>query len=259
MTANHSCDKIRSQTHKRSHRSLSSYRAAASFAATRMKKILITGCTRGLGRALVDRFTDMGHVVVGCGRTQADIDSLSRKYGAPHRFDRIDVSDRDAVQQWAAELAGDNFVPDLLINNGGVINQNAALWEVPADEFDNVINVNVKGVANVLRSFIPFMLPFANGVIVNISSGWGRSVSGEVAPYVCSKWAIEGLTKALAAEIPPGMAAIPLNPGVVNTALLQSCYGQVAATSPDANEWSHRAASMLLSLDESQNGQSLTV
>jgi len=197
--------------------------------------------------------------VVGCGRSRDLIEDLGRKFNAPHRFESIDISDAAAVQDWAERLASSGFVPDLLINNGGVINRNAPLWNVPAAEFDAVIDINVKGAANVIRSFLPLMLPAANGVVVNISSGWGRSVSGEVTPYVCSKWAIEGLTKALATELPPGMAAVPLNPGVINTGLLQSCYGRVAENYPDPDEWSHKAADLLLSLDDSHNGQSLSV
>jgi NAD(P)-dependent dehydrogenase (short-subunit alcohol dehydrogenase family) len=96
-------------------------------------------------------------------------------------------------------------------------------------------------------------------VIVNFSSGWGRSVSAEVAPYCASKWAIEGLTKALAAELPPGMAAVPLNPGIIDTEMLRSCFGASAGSFPDADRWSRVAAPFLLSLDERHNGESLTV
>jgi NAD(P)-dependent dehydrogenase (short-subunit alcohol dehydrogenase family) len=76
-----------------------------------------------------------------------------------------------------------------------------------------VVSVNIVGVANVIRAFAPAMIERGSGVIVNLSSGWGRSVSPEVAPYCATKWAIEGMTKALAEELPKGMAAVPLNPG----------------------------------------------
>ena len=71
-------------------------------------------------------------------------------------------------------------------------------------------DVNVGGVANVIRHFVPPMVSAGRGVIVNLSSGWGRSVAANVAPYCCTKWAIEGLTRALAEELPQGLAAIPL-------------------------------------------------
>jgi NAD(P)-dependent dehydrogenase (short-subunit alcohol dehydrogenase family) len=96
-------------------------------------------------------------------------------------------------------------------------------------------------------------------VIVNFSSGWGRSTDREVAPYCATKWAIEGLTQALAQELPAGMAAVPLNPGIINTDMLQSCFGPSAAGFPTAEEWAKRAVPFLLQLDERHNGQSLTV
>ena len=80
-----------------------------------------------------------------------------------------------------------------------------------------MIDVNIKGVANVIRHFVPAMIARESGVIVNLSSYWGRSVSPEVAPYCATKWAIEGLTRALAQELPQGLAAVPLNPGIIDT------------------------------------------
>ncbi len=223
------------------------------------KNILLTGCTRGLGRVLVDRFIEQGHVVVGCGRTESVLSELARIYPFPHNFQSVDISCSQQVQNWASGLLKNGLVPDLIINNGGVINKNATTWEVPAEEFDQVIDVNVKGVANVLRAFLPPMVARKRGVVINLSSGWGRSTSAEVAPYCASKWAIEGLTKSLAEELPFGMAAVPLNPGVINTSLLQSCYGTHAENYPTPEEWSYRAAQVMLSLNETHNGQSLTV
>jgi NAD(P)-dependent dehydrogenase (short-subunit alcohol dehydrogenase family) len=96
-------------------------------------------------------------------------------------------------------------------------------------------------------------------VIVNLSSGWGRSASPEVAAYCASKWAIEGLTKALAQELPEGMAAVPLNPGVINTDMLQKCFGAEAENYPKAREWAQRAGPFILTLGRKDNGQSLSV
>ncbi len=95
--------------------------------------------------------------------------------------------------------------------------------------------------------------------MVNFSSAWGRSTSPEVAPYCATKWAIEGLTRALADELPPGMAAIPLNPGVINTDMLQSCFGDSASAYPTAQQWAERAVPFLLGLGAKDSGQALTV
>src|SRR5262249_24353543 len=149
--------------------------------------------------------------------------------------------------------------PDLLLNNAALINTNAPLWKVPCEEFDYLIKVNILGVANVLRHFLPAMVARKHGMIVNFSSGWGRSTSPEVAPYCASKWAIEGLTQALAQELPQGMAAVALNPGVIDTDMLRSCFGSSAGDYPRPEEWAKEAAPFLLKLGAADNGKSLTV
>ena len=102
------------------------------------------------------------------------------------------------------------------------------------------------------------MIERGSGVVVNISSGWGRSAAAEVASYCASKWAIEGLTQALADELPPGLAAVPLNPGVINTDLLQSCFGDSATEYRDADQWAETAVPYLLKIDSADNGKALT-
>jgi NAD(P)-dependent dehydrogenase (short-subunit alcohol dehydrogenase family) len=221
------------------------------------RRVLITGATRGLGRAMTEQFVAQGHTVIGCGRSAEQVAALQGLYPAPHRFDVVDVVDDAAVAAWAASVLGDGPV-DLLLNNAAIVNANAPLWEVPATEFDRVIDVNIKGVANVLRHFVPAMVARRSGVIVNFSSGWGRSTSPEVAPYCATKWAIEGLTQALAQELPGPMAAVPLNPGIINTEMLQSCFGHGAAAYPDAAEWAERAVPFLLKLGSKDNGHPLS-
>ena len=103
------------------------------------------------------------------------------------------------------------------------------------------------------------MVAAKKGVIVNLSSGWGRGVSPEVAPYCASKWAIEGLTKALAEELPDGMAAVPLNPGVIDTDMLRLCWAEGAGNYPKADAWAKAAAPFILRLTAKDNGRSLTV
>lgn len=221
--------------------------------------ILLTGVTRGLGKALAEAFIDQGHVLFGCGRSLRVIEDLSRRYAAPHDFSVVDVSKDADVRAWAERLLKDRLPPDLLVNNAAVINRNAPLWQVPPAEFDTVLDINVKGVVNVLRHFLPVMVQRRRGVVVNFSSGWGRSTSPEVAPYCATKWAVEGLTQALAQELPAGMAAIPLNPGIIDTAMLRSCFGEAAAGYPSARAWAQRAAPFLLQLGARHNGQCLSV
>ncbi|CAE6689087.1 SDR family oxidoreductase [Candidatus Nitrotoga fabula] len=222
--------------------------------------IVITGVTRGLGRSMAEGFIRLGHTVLGCGRSAVAVDELNVMYGdKDHRFDVVDVANDSAVQEWARRSLDRAGSPDLLINNAALVNQNAPLWQVPAGEFSAVIDVNIKGVASVIRHFTPAMIARGRGVIVNFSSGWGRSVDSEVAPYCATKWAIEGLTKALAQELPQGMAAVPLNPGIINTDMLRISFGLQAQHFPEAMEWANTAVPWLLGLGPEHNGRSLTV
>jgi NAD(P)-dependent dehydrogenase (short-subunit alcohol dehydrogenase family) len=220
---------------------------------------VLTGATRGLGLALTEAFVSGGHTVLGCGRSADDLERLRRRFGPPHHFAQVDVADPAAVGSWAEAVLNIHGAPDLLINNAALINRNAPLWEVPADEFDRLIDVNVKGVANVIRAFLPAMVARGSGVVVNFSSYWGRSAAAEEAPYCASKWAIEGLTRSLAQELPSGLAAVPLNPGVIDTDMLRTCFGDQAASYQSPAEWAARAAPFLLGLGPTDNGKPLTV
>ena len=224
-----------------------------------MKTVVITGVTRGLGRAMTEEFIRLGHGVLGCGRSEKELGELRRRFGKGHQFDHVDVASDEQVEAWAKRSLKSSGAPDLLLNNAGVINRNAPLWKVSSEEFGQVIDVNIKGVANVIRHFIPLMIERGSGVVVNFSSGWGRSADAEVAPYCATKWAIEGLTQALAQELPASVAAIALNPGVINTGMLQSCFGGSASAYPTAEQWARTAVPFLLELGTKHNGQSLTV
>ena len=125
-------------------------------------------------------------------------------------------------------------------------------------EFANVTEININAVHRILRYFCPALIARGSGVIVNFSSGWGRSVSANVAPYCASKSAIEGMTKALAEDLPTGIAAVALNPGIIHTDMLNSCFGAQAASFDSPATWATTAVPYLLSLNETHNGQSLS-
>ena len=223
------------------------------------RRIVMSGVSRGLGRAMTAGFVQQGHSVVGCARSEAAVSDLRDQFGAPHRFDVVDVSDDDQVAAWSKSVLSEAGSPDLLINNAATMNENAALWEVPVDEFSQVIEINIKGTFHLIRHFVPAMISAGSGVVVNFSSGWGRSTSPDVAPYCATKWAIEGLTQALADELPSGMAAVPLNPGVIHTDMLDSCFGASAASYPSPETWAKRAVPFILGITTKDSGQPLTV
>ena len=223
------------------------------------RHIVITGVSRGLGRALVTGMIAAGHRVSGCARSPEALESLRNEFPEPHHFEVVDVRNAEQVDAWSVDVMERQGVPSLLLNNAATINRNASLWEVPTGEFSDVVDINIKGVYHVIRAFLPTMLEQQRGVIVNFSSGWGRSASADVAPYCATKWAIEGMTQALAAELPRGMAAIPLNPGIIHTEMLDSCFGEHAAAYPSAQQWAQNAVPFLLKLTSKDNGHPLTV
>jgi NAD(P)-dependent dehydrogenase (short-subunit alcohol dehydrogenase family) len=223
------------------------------------KVIVITGATRGLGRALVAEFSVGGHTVVGCGRGDGHVRALRSEFPAPHSFSRVDVTDPAAVAAWANDAIAQYGPPDLLVNNAALMNTLAPLWEIPNEEFSAVVDANIKGVFNVIRAFVPAMVQRKQGAVVNLSSGWGRSTAPEVAPYCATKYAIEGLSMALAQELPVGMVACALNPGIIDTDMLRQAWADGASRYQKPDEWAKKAAPFLLKLGPKDNGRPLTV
>ena len=180
---------------------------------------------------MAEKFIELGHTVLACGRSREVIETLRKTYRPPHDFSAVDVAQESKVEPWAARLLSTHGAPDLLINNAAIINQSAPLWQVPGDEFDRLIDINIKGVANVIRYFVPAMVAHKAGVIINFSSGWGRSVAADVAPYCASKWAIEGLTLALAHGTAP--AHVGRCPSIPASST-PTCFAAASAATPAA-------------------------
>jgi len=223
------------------------------------RKIVVTGATKGLGRAMVEGFVAAGHTVAGCARNASSVSEMQADFGAPHDFRQVDVGDFASLEAWADDLLDRWGTPDLLVNNPAVIGENSPVWQVPPEEFSHVIDINIKGVFHVLRAFVPAMVERGQGVIVNFSSTWGRSTSPNVGPYCATKFAVEGLTKSLAQELPSSMAAVPLNPGVIHTELLEACFAEGAQSFPKPDQWATQAVPFILGLGPAHNGKSVNV
>ena len=207
---------------------------------------------------MTEEFIRLGHVVLGCGRSEKEIALLRKQFPAPNDFAVVDVAHDAQVADWTKRVLASHEPPDLLLNNAALMNRPAPLWKISAQEFSGVIDVNIKGVANVIRHFAPAMVRRGSGVIVNFSSGWGRSADAEVAPYCATKWAIEGLTQSLAQELPPGMAAVSLNPGIINTEMLRTCWPSGAANYPPPETWAKTTVPFLLKISAADNGKQFT-
>jgi len=231
--------------------------AAGRYSRLPMKKrIVITGVTRGLGRALAEEMIATGHTIIGCGRNAEHVAELVATYGAPHRFDAVDITDQKSVDAWAQEVLADG-APDLLINNAAVINPPGKLWEIDPARWRSVIEVNVLGMVHVLRPFIPAMIEKGSGLIVNMSSGWGRFPAENFSAYCSSKAAVEMLSDTLAKELPEGVSVVTLSPGGVNTDMGADAGN--AGLGHSVDEWANRAVPYILSLTSDQSGEKLSV
>ena len=136
-----------------------------------MPLVLITGASRGLGRALAHGFSAKGWTVSACATDPDAIESLAIELGPEHLALTCDVTRPAEVGEFATRVLERFGPPDLLLNNAGVINRNAPLWELSPEEFSRVIDVNLKGVHGVIRAFLPAMIARGRGVVVNFSSG----------------------------------------------------------------------------------------
>jgi NAD(P)-dependent dehydrogenase (short-subunit alcohol dehydrogenase family) len=225
--------------------------------------IVITGVTRGLGRSMVDEFVRLGHRVLGCGRSRGEIRLLTSTYPA-HDFQAVDVSSSVQVAAWARRLLKRHGPPDYVLNNAAVINMKAPLWEVGDQEFSDEIDINIKGVVNVIRNFVPSMIDRNRGVIVSFSSRWGDNFEKHMAPYCATKWAVVALTRVLAEELKAdGIAAIGLNPGIVKTGMLKRYLGTAPISKASRYltpaQWAKAAVPYILSLQLKDTGKILKV
>lgn len=221
--------------------------------------ILITGVSRGIGRALAEEYLRLGHHVSGCARSESALAELTATAGDQGWFAPVDVADADQVRAWSRDILAWKGAPALVVNNAALLYPETPLWEVPPGEFDRIVQVNVSGTAHVIHALAPALIAAGQGVFVNMSSGWGRGVDAGFALYCATKWAIEGLTKALALDLPRGLAAVALSPGMVNTAMLEQAFPGEAHRSVSPAAWARSAAPRLLALGPRENGQSLTL
>ena len=224
---------------------------------SKQKTFVITGISSGLGLALTRELLRLGHRVHGCGRRADPLGKDADRDGNYH-YRQIDIMDFDAVSAWASETGKDGTI-DFLIHNAAVIHENANLWEIDRKALRAVVDINITGTFHVLQAFLPFMLEKRHGMVATLSSGAGRHGFAKISGYCASKWAVEGLTKSLAQELPEGMAAFPVSPGMVDTDMLRTNFGEEAGNYQKADAWAQVAARFFLELEPGRSGESLTV
>jgi NAD(P)-dependent dehydrogenase (short-subunit alcohol dehydrogenase family) len=170
---------------------------------------VVTGASRGIGRAIATALSDAGAVVAGCAL-----------HAAPG-VASCDVRVPDEVARFAEDVVRRLGPPDILVNNAGTVAR-ARLDELSVEAWDDVVDANLKGTFLVTRAFLPLMRARRSGRIINIASIAGRQGTAELGAYCAAKHGVVGLTRSLAAELrEEGIVANAVCPGSVDTDMLR--------------------------------------
>jgi NAD(P)-dependent dehydrogenase (short-subunit alcohol dehydrogenase family) len=175
---------------------------------------LVTGGGNGLGAAIARALHAQGATVVLAGRRSAPLEQVCAELGDRASWQACDVADPAAVAAHRDALAGVEV--DVVVNNAGVAGPVAPLTEISVEEWDEVFEVNVRGVFLICRAFLPAMVARGHGDVVNVASVSGKRPLVRRTPYAASKMAVIGLTSTLAFEVgPAGVNVNTLSPGPV--------------------------------------------
>jgi 3-hydroxy acid dehydrogenase/malonic semialdehyde reductase len=165
------------------------------------KRVLVTGASAGIGEACARHFAERGaHLLLSARRTdrvRALAEELIESHGIEAQADALDVTDRDAVAAYAADLAANALVPDVLINNAGKARGLDKLQDSSLDHWDEMIDTNVKGLLYVTRAILPLMIERDRGHVIHIGSIAGRWVYPKGAVYNATKFAVRAITEAM--------------------------------------------------------------
>ena len=170
---------------------------------------LITGGGAGIGKATAKRFLQEGAVVVICDVDRESGQKTADELGAGISFYPVDVTNRQAVQNWVDQVIAGHKRIDVLVNNAGVLRDNqlvkfrdgALVSQMPEADFDLVVSVNLKGVFNCTQAVAPCMIRQGGGVILNATSIVGLDGNFGQTNYVATKAGVVGMTRVWAREL----------------------------------------------------------
>ena len=184
---------------------------------------VVTGAGRGIGAAIARQLASMGANTLLCGRTLKALEATASRIaatGGKATAIACDVADLKSVEALAARIEQTFGRTDVLINNAGIGAFSAPLHELTPDEWEKVLNTNLRGVYYCIRSFAPMMIRARTSHIVNIPSQAGKYALPNGAAYAASKWGLNGLTYSVAEELRVhGIRVAAVAPGSVNTEL----------------------------------------
>ncbi|HEY4199904.1 MAG TPA: oxidoreductase [Devosiaceae bacterium] len=178
---------------------------------------LITGSSRGLGRALAEAVLEAGHRLIATARNPTQLGDLAARHGDRVRAVALDVTDERGAEAAVREAVEAFGRLDVLVNNAGYGNI-SPIEDTSLDEFRAQIETNLFGVINLTKAAIPVMREQGNGHIMQLSSVGGRIGAVGRAPYSAAKWGVEGFSEVLAKEVGPlGIKVTIVEPGGFRT------------------------------------------
>jgi 3-oxoacyl-[acyl-carrier protein] reductase len=178
---------------------------------------LVTGASRGIGRAIAERLADDGFFVVGTATSDAGADSISVYLGEKGRGIKLDVSDAASIAEVMKVINDELGAPTVLVNNAGITRDNL-LMRMKDDEWDDIINTNLTSVFRMSKAVLRGMMKAKTGRIINISSVVGFTGNAGQANYAAAKAGMVGFAKSMAKEV--GSRNITVNtvaPGFIDT------------------------------------------
>jgi len=192
------------------------------------KVALVTGGSQGIGRAVAAAYAREGATVILTARHLVRLEAAAaeiRKGGGDVVPLRADVADRQQVQQLAGEIKRRFDGLHVLVNNASLLGPRVPILEYPEEDWEAVVAVNLHGPFFVIKACLPLMIPTGGGSIINVSSGVGRIGKPRWGAYAASKFALEGLTQLLAAELQPFHIRVnAVNPGGTRTGMRAAAY-----------------------------------
>jgi 3-oxoacyl-[acyl-carrier protein] reductase len=165
---------------------------------------VVTGAGRGIGAAIASRLAALGATAVLCGRTQSTLDATARSIldaGGKVEVIPCDVIVLHQLEYTAARVDTTYGRLDILVNNAGVARFTEPLHNLLPEDWDRILNTNLRGVYFAIRAFAPLMIRAYGGHIINISSLAGKNPLRDGAAYAASKWGLNGLTYSVAEEL----------------------------------------------------------
>ena len=227
------------------------------------KVALITGSGRGMGRAISLGLAKNGVKVALTGRNQSLLDKTAKEIeeaGGNAKTFLLDVTDDRQAESVSKEVYEEWGSIDILVNNAGVIVYDKPVWETTLEEWNFIMDTNLKGTFLTCKAVLPYMMQKGAGYIINIGSSSGKEPDDEYGPYAASKWGVVGYTASLAKSlIGQGIIVNGINPTWVDTDMARAYIPEGYPDCVNKNEISDAVIYLLTKAPKAMTGKFIDI